>query len=155
MKMIYLVSALAVASLLFGCEPISPLSTESEPESSSDSNAPADPKKAFREAAAAELAKQSAAQARVQYVASIEAQLQKMDEQIVELTRKAESLAGDAKTQLNDALASLKEKRSEADERLEEVRKASAEAWHGVKAGFEALMKDLERTFHNAESKYS
>lgn len=152
MRMIHLVSAVAAVGLLVGCEPNTPSSTDNVPTSAGASKA-SDVKKEIGEAV--EAARQSAAHARARYVTSVEAQLQTMDEQIAELTRKSESLAGDARNQLNDTVASLKEKRREAGERWQEVKNARTEAWQGVKTGFDAVMKDLEREFQNAKSRYS
>jgi uncharacterized coiled-coil DUF342 family protein len=85
----------------------------------------------------------------------MEVKLKELDAKIGELAQKSESYKDDARDQADKALATLRAQRSKVNDKFEEVKKSSAEAWKEVKAGFASAMAELESAYENAKSKFN
>jgi hypothetical protein len=69
------------------------------------------------------------------------------DREISSLEKKAAKSSGEAKAQFQSDVQELKAKRAEASKKLDEMGKASAEAWDEAKNGFADAYKDLHDTY--------
>jgi DNA repair exonuclease SbcCD ATPase subunit len=148
MKSKYPIITLAMIVLLAGC-------SGGDQSSREPKDAPvnaADVKERYREAASA--TKRYVAENKNEFISAMDAKLKELDGKIGELTKKSESLQGDAKTQAEKALASLGEQRQKAKDKLEELKQAGGDAWDQVKTSFKAALEDLEKACQNAKSKF-
>jgi hypothetical protein len=89
------------------------------------------------------------------FITSAEQKLKEFDTKIDELAKKSEGYKDDAKTQAEQALATLREQRAKLNEQFDNLKKSSAEALKELKTGFEAAFSELEKAYENAKSKFS
>ncbi len=81
------------------------------------------------------------------YQKKMEAELRDLSHQIGELKDKAHTLKGEALVTLEAKLGELKEKQKVAEEKVKEMRAASAEAWENVKTGADKAFQDAKKTY--------
>lgn len=149
MKLKYQITALPVLALLLGCSG----GDQTNNETKSDKPITAgEVKQQYKEAATA--TKQYVAENKDEFISTMDKKLKELDDKINELAKKSESYKDDAKIQADKTLAALREQRSMVNAKFEDVKKASAEAWEGVKAGFASAMAGLEKAYENAKSKF-
>jgi len=89
------------------------------------------------------------------FVATAEKKLTELNEKIGNLAKKTESVTGDAKAQMDQALNELKEQKTKASAAVEEMKKAAADAWQALKPGVEAALDELEKGYDKAKAKFS
>ena len=77
-----------------------------------------------------------------------------LDVKIKELEARIAKDTSAAKADLQRQLGELKAKRAQAAKKLDELGKASAESWDGVKTGFADAYKDLHRAYDNAVASF-
>lgn len=92
---------------------------------------------------------------RTEYLASVRDDMKAMDAKINDLAEKSKSLKDDAKTQADNALATLREERAVLGEKYDQLSKSSQDAWASAKAGFTSAWSDMQTSFADAKSKFN
>lgn len=72
------------------------------------------------------------------------------DSQIKELEEKAAKSSGETKAAYERNIKELKEKRAQAQVKLDDMGKASGNAWDATKQGFAEAYKDLHQSYNKA-----
>jgi len=80
--------------------------------------------------------------------------LKKADVKIQELEDDAAKAFGDAKVEYQKTINKLKEMRSHAAKKLDELGNSSADAWDSTKEGFVEAYEDLHDTYKEAVGKF-
>jgi uncharacterized protein YukE len=80
--------------------------------------------------------------------------LEEADAKIDELEGKAVKASGDAKAQYEKEIKTLKKKRSDAADKLDELGSASADAWDSTKNGFAEVYQALYDAYREAMAKF-
>lgn len=88
------------------------------------------------------------------YEAKVKAQLDQFNAQIEQMKAKAAEANADAAIEYNKAIEDLTSKRNTAQAKLDEIGKASEDAWEDLKVGFESAWNDLNVAFKNAMDKF-
>lgn len=91
---------------------------------------------------------------REDYQRKIEAQLREWSQKIDELTAKVEGAEADAKAEYERRITELRSKHRAVQDRLDEIRRSSDEAWETLKVGMESAMNQFKRTLDEALSKF-
>jgi TolA-binding protein len=94
------------------------------------------------------------ARQKVQYQKRVEAKLHELDRQIARLEEKSARQTREARSRYAPQLKELKEKRDQARQDLEKLRKSSVEAWRAAKPDLDEAMKNLESAYRKAVSKF-
>jgi len=103
---------------------------------------------------AAEATKTYVTENKDEFLAATDKRLKELDTKISDLAKKSEGYTDDAKVAADKALTALREQRKTANEKFEEVKKSSAEAWKEVKTGFESFLAELEKAYEDTRSKF-
>lgn len=88
------------------------------------------------------------------YEEKVKAQLDNLNAQVEQMKAKAAEANADAAIEYNKMIDDLTGKRNEAQAKLDEIGKASEDAWEDLKVGFESAWNDLENAFKNAMNKF-
>ncbi|MGB3639162.1 MAG: hypothetical protein WBA39_16540 [Rivularia sp. (in: cyanobacteria)] len=88
------------------------------------------------------------------YEAKVKAQLDKLNAQIAQMKAKAAEANADAEIEYNKTIEDLSDKRDAAQVKLNEIGKASEDAWQDLKVGFESAWNDLNIAFKSAMDKF-
>jgi len=96
--------------------------------------------------------KNYAFQQKEEYTKKLETQLKRLDEQVEELKSSIKDAA--AKPENQELLKDLQAKRAVVQEKLDKVRTSSAAAWEEVKAGLDAAVEDLMKSFQKARTRF-
>ena len=80
--------------------------------------------------------------------------LKKADAKIEELEADAARASGDAKVEYEKSIKKLKEMRSDAAKKLDDLGNSSADAWDSAKDGFAKAYKDLHDAYKEAAGKF-
>lgn len=88
------------------------------------------------------------------YEAKVKAQLDRLNAQIDQMKAKAAEANADAAIEYNKMLEDLSGKRNEAQAKLDEIGRASEDAWEDLKIGFESAWNDLNVAFKSAMNKF-
>ena len=91
---------------------------------------------------------------REEHIDQMAAQLKEWSAKIDELEAKARAAKADAKTNYENQISQLKDKRDGAMQKLQELKGASAEAWDILKAGAETSWADLKNAVTAAAEKF-
>ena len=91
---------------------------------------------------------------REEYIDQLAAQLKEWSAKIDELESKARTAKADVKTNYENQIKQLKDKRDGAMHKLQELKGASAEAWDILKAGAETSWADLKKAVTAAADKF-
>lgn len=91
---------------------------------------------------------------REEHIDQLAAQLKEWSGKIDELESKARAAKADVKTNYENQIRQLKEKRDGAKQKLQELKGASAEAWDILKAGAETSWADLKKAVTAATEKF-
>ncbi len=86
-------------------------------------------------------------QAAVEYGKNL---VRETDEKIEELEARAAKSSGEAKAAQERSIKELKEKRAQTAAKLDDMGKASGNAWDATKQGFADAYKDLSQSFNRA-----
>jgi archaellum component FlaC len=81
------------------------------------------------------------------YQKKMEAEIADLSHRIGELKDKAQTLKGEALEALEARLADLKEKQKVAEEKVNALRSASAQAWDHVRTGADKAFQDLKKAY--------
>ena len=88
------------------------------------------------------------------YEEKVKAQLDNLNAQVDQMKAKAAEANADAAIEYNKAIEDLTSKRNEAQVKLDEIAKASEDAWEALKVGFESAWNDLNVAFKSAMNKF-
>lgn len=88
------------------------------------------------------------------YQEKVEAELNRLDNRIAELKRKAEKAGTETQAKLGATMKELQRKKDVARRKLEELKSSSAQAWEDLKAGVDAAVDDLHKSYERARSQY-
>ena len=88
------------------------------------------------------------------YEAKVKAQLDNLNAQIAQMKAKAAEANADAAIEYNKTIENLSDKRDAAQVKLNEIGKASEDAWQDLKVGFESAWNDLNIAFKSAMDKF-
>ncbi len=85
---------------------------------------------------------------------SMEANVEAVNERIDTLAARAESLTGDARAQIDEAIESLRDQRDAFMRRINEASADSADAWADLKSGLQDAWKELEQASKDAVDQF-
>jgi uncharacterized coiled-coil DUF342 family protein len=91
---------------------------------------------------------------REEQIDKLAAQLKEWSANIDELESKARAAKADVKTNYENQIRQLKDKRDGSKQKLQELKGASAEAWDILKAGAETSWTDLKNAVTAAKEKF-
>ncbi len=89
------------------------------------------------------------------YEKKVQAQLDEWSAEMDKLKAKAEQADADAKLKLNDEIDEIQAKRKVAEEKLQELKSASDDAWDDVKRGIDAATGALGASLRSAISRFA
>ncbi|MDV5169748.1 hypothetical protein [Photobacterium rosenbergii] len=81
-------------------------------------------------------------------------QLLRWNTEIDKLELKAQQASGEAKRDLDNTVADMKQRKEEAKTRVAELQHASDSAWEEIKNGADEAFDSLKRAFESAKSKF-
>lgn len=90
-------------------------------------------------------------QAAVEYGKNL---VRETDEKIKELEAQAAKSSGEAKAAQERSIKELKAKRAQTEAKLDDMGKASGNAWDATKQGFADAYKDLSQSFNRAVDQF-
>ena len=88
------------------------------------------------------------------YQKTMEKKMAELGAKIDKLQGKAEKAGGDAKTELNQQIKALKEKRETAKKKMAELNSSKTEAWKTLKSGVQSAWDELGSAVDKATSKF-
>lgn len=92
---------------------------------------------------------------REEFIERMKSRLDKWNEEIANLEEKAKEASGEAREEYNRRIEEMKQKRDEVDNRLGEIRSASADAWETFRQGTEDSMETLKSTIRKTREAFS
>ena len=90
-----------------------------------------------------------------QFIAAMDKKLNEFDAKINELTAKSSHFTGSAKADADNALSKLRDQRETARQKIDDLKKATKEAWGETKVGFQNAWQDLEDAYGKAKAKFT
>jgi len=111
-----------------------------------------DVKKETKEAL--EATKEFTLQQKEDFQKKIQAELDRMQQQIDHLRAKAAQAKTEAQAELNKAIAEPQKRKDAAGKKLQELESASEKAWGNLKSGLNSAMEDLEKSYKRALSHF-
>ena len=88
------------------------------------------------------------------YQKTMEDRLSQIGAKIDELQARTQQAGADTKEQLQQQIETLKAKRDNVNQRLEEFNAAGASAWESLKAGLQSAWEDLSSAVEEANAKF-
>jgi hypothetical protein len=88
------------------------------------------------------------------YQDNTETALKGFDRKIEELRVRAESSAANARGEIRAKITELREKKTAAQLKLDELKSSTKDAWGDVKEGMDGAMDDLEDSYKDAASRF-
>lgn len=88
------------------------------------------------------------------YIKNIDAQFKQLDAQINKLSAMAGKAAADAKINYYKQIEVLKEKQKLVKNKLEEIKKSSANAWTDIKTGIDKSAQEFKKAITDAVSRF-
>jgi len=88
------------------------------------------------------------------YVKKIQAKLDEWNAEIDKLEAKVDQADAEGRAALQKQIESLRGKRKETEEKLEEVKQTSGEAWKDVKVGLEVSARAMGEAVKSAVSRF-
>jgi len=161
MKLKHQAATLAALIALAGCSPSDQKSSEKEKDPTLATSPPKDATAAYPPTVAgvpptpSPTAKDAVTETKNEFVAGMDTKLKDLDAKITELAEKSKGYQGDAKTQADQALATLREQRDNVNQKFEQAKAAAADTWKDMKSGIEVAMNQLETAYENAKSKFN
>ena len=103
---------------------------------------------------AGDTATHAASQAKEDFETRLKASLAEMEEEIARLHEKGHALKDEAKTRWNEKMADLEAKQKVARDKLDELRKSTAEAWEHLEKGAQSAWDDVRKAFQEAAKEF-
>jgi uncharacterized coiled-coil DUF342 family protein len=91
---------------------------------------------------------------RDEYVRKMQAKLEEWNSEIDELTARADKVKADVKNEYNVQIESLKVKRADARQKIEEFQRAGESALEDMKSGIELAFKSMGNAIGSARSRF-
>jgi hypothetical protein len=88
------------------------------------------------------------------YQEKIEAQIKEWSAKLAEMKAKADKAGGDAKIHLYQQIDAMKARKEAAEEKLGELKQASAESWETLKEGMEKTLDEVKKTWEAMKAKF-
>jgi uncharacterized coiled-coil DUF342 family protein len=88
------------------------------------------------------------------YVQKLHATLDEWNAEIDTLKTKADKAEADSRVEYQKQIDNLRDKRAQAEQKLNEVREAGAGAWEDLKAGAQGAWDSMEEALKSARSKF-
>jgi uncharacterized coiled-coil DUF342 family protein len=88
------------------------------------------------------------------YQEKLEAQIKEWSAKVTELKAKADQAGADAKIQMYQQIDQLRARKDAAQQKLTEIKAASADSWEALKTGSEKALGDLKKTWESMKSKF-
>ncbi len=88
------------------------------------------------------------------YLAKLKTRLDEWNADINKLEAKASQLNEESKAQYRIQIENLRTKRTELEQKISDLRKASEEAWTDVKGGVEGARKALDEAIQSARTRF-
>ncbi|MDR4505088.1 MAG: hypothetical protein MRK01_09900 [Candidatus Scalindua sp.] len=93
-------------------------------------------------------------QQKEKYQKGAESTLNDLNDKIKGLQAKAGQAGSDAKAKYNEIIEGLQKKQGEAQNRLNDLKSKSADAWEDVKSGMDAALENLNNSYNEAVSHF-
>jgi hypothetical protein len=148
MKLNHYLLAVAASALLLGCEP----KNDPVPQAADKPVTGKEVKEQYKDAL--NTTKDYVGQSKDEFLAAVNLKMKDLDGKIDELAKKSEGYKDDAKVQADKALAALREQRSAAGKKYDELKDASKEVWDKTKTNFALAWEELEKSYENAKAKF-
>jgi predicted nucleic acid-binding Zn-ribbon protein len=97
-----------------------------------------------------ETAKKFTEQQKGEYQKKIESELTDLGKRIGELKERAETAKSESLAALQVKIADLRERQKTAENKLGELKSATAQAWTEIKDGLDRAVTDLRKSYENA-----
>lgn len=145
MKIKHCVITLATAVALTGCKP-----------DDQQVSTPATNSAELKQQAKDDLsvAKDSAVQTKDEFLAAMDKKMQVLDANIKDLSDKSANYTDDAKVQSDKALANLRGQRAIVQEKYDQLKQSSQDAWDKTKDAFSAAWTDMQKAYDDAKAKF-
>jgi hypothetical protein len=88
------------------------------------------------------------------YQEKLEAQIKEWSAKLTELKAKADKAGAEAKVQMNQQIDQLRARTETAQQKLNEIKAASADTWENLKAGSEKAVEEMKKTWESLKSKF-
>ena len=88
------------------------------------------------------------------YQAKMQAQLDQLSAKIDEMAAKGREMKADAQIEYYKQMDELKQKRSEAQMKFDELKKSGADAWEELKYGMDSAFTELQVAIDRAAAKF-
>jgi hypothetical protein len=85
---------------------------------------------------------------------NLEVGLSELDEKMARLSERIKEESGEAKVRLQKQWDDLKPQRDQARQKLDELKKSSAEAWKDLKAGAQSAFAELRESVNQASERF-
>ena len=88
------------------------------------------------------------------YVKKMKAKLDEWNADISKLEAKAKYAEAEAQGQYQEQVEALKKQRQSAEQKLDKIRRAGADAWEDLRAGLENASDSLSEALRSAQSRF-
>ncbi len=88
------------------------------------------------------------------YQEKLEAQIREWTAKLAELKAKADQAGAGAKVHLHQQIDQFRARNEAAQQKLDEIKAASAESWETLKAGSERALDEMKKTWQSLKSKF-
>jgi uncharacterized protein YbjQ (UPF0145 family) len=88
------------------------------------------------------------------YQEKLEAQIKEWTAKLTEMKAKADQAGADAKIKMYQQIDQLGARKEAAQEKLNEIKAASAESWEALKAGSEKALEEMKKTWESMKAKF-
>jgi predicted nucleic acid-binding Zn-ribbon protein len=104
---------------------------------------------------AVDTASQYATQRKREFVAKAEHDLADLGTEMDDLKTRARTATAETKAKMDDALHDLEREKAQAEQKLVELKSASADAWQDAKAGFQSALEKLRQSYEKAKQDFA
>jgi hypothetical protein len=93
-------------------------------------------------------------QERDDYVNAMNAKLKEFDDKLDGLDARANAMSGTAKDDFKKSIDGLHNQRDQVAEKLDDLKKVSADSWMSIKSDVDTAMANLDRSYAQVSSSY-
>jgi F0F1-type ATP synthase membrane subunit b/b' len=88
------------------------------------------------------------------YQEKLEAQIKEWTAQLAEMKAKADKAGADAKSQMYQQIDQVRARKEAVQQKLTEIKAASADSWQALKTGSEKALDEMKKTWESMKSKF-
>jgi 3-deoxy-D-manno-octulosonic-acid transferase len=88
------------------------------------------------------------------YQEKMEAQIKEWTAKLSDMKAKADKAGADAKVQMYQQIDQLRARKEAAQEKLTEIKAASADSWETLKTGMEKAQDEMKKTWESMKAKF-